>query len=529
MKSSIRLNLMLLLSLELSQGLALLKAQSPITSFSGGYTASSSSILSYLSLPALLSSAFSGCTATSYNYSYNNGSSNQFKLNSFNASGVSFLVAPSTAGVVKLRRVNNTNVTGIKNILYMETTASSALACPSLGSLNFRPPYIDVMEDLLNAGVLNQGTDNLFTNTGNGDGNNNNIERVDVIWSTGLNTATPSEAGFAIFDRGGNYQHDGFHIVAITGLDASGNPSSFGTVKTCIPGNGSSSNGSWGHPSVANGNRTFPCYVLRKDVSDTRLRVSSNVNQEIGGVFYTFADLGISSGQPLYGYALLGPDGAANPTASQLLNLNNIAAYPTTTTEAAGGGLDLVAVNTVFATGSYVVLPLTVNDFTGMLDNGQAKLQWQIQNAAGGEKIYIQRSDDGNSFTTLGASAIGNFVDSNTPAAGAWYRLNILSAGGQTSYSQVLYLHGSRASADFKAYPTVMDGRQPIHLEGLSDGRYVASFYDISGRGRHTQLEVSGRNALLEWPSGTIPAGMYRLILTTGDGTQAGQTTLIMR
>ncbi|WP_431216687.1 hypothetical protein ACQ86N_20205 [Puia sp. P3] len=293
---------------------------------------------------------------------------------------------PDRRRKVRLRRVDNAAVTGSRNIVYMETTALSAIACPLGIPLAFKPSYVDSMELLLAGGAINQGTDNLFTNASNGDGNNNNIERVDVIFSGGLSTSSPPQAGFAIFDRGANNQHDPFRIVAITSLDANGDPDGFGAVKTCTGGNGSN-NGSWGHPSTAQGNKQFACYVLRKDVADLRLRASSNVNQEIGGVFYTFADLGISAGQPLYGYALLGPDGTASPTTAQLLNLGNSSVYPTTTTEAAGGGLDLVAVNSVFATGGYVVLPVNIIAFTGQVQDGQASLQ-----------VADQRQDERHGF-----------------------------------------------------------------------------------------------------------------------------------
>jgi len=333
-----------------------LTAQSPITAFSAYYQSNPGTVGLYTSLPVSIGS-FSGCASKLYTYTFGNGASNQYKLNSFNANGNTYFVAPASASAVRLRRVNNSQVTGTRNIVYMETAASTATACPSGTNLNFKPPYMDGMEDLLAAGVLNQGTDNLFTNASNGDGNNNNVERVDVIFAGGLNTNSPTQAGFAIFDRGNNNAHDGFKIAAITSLDAAGNPAGFGPVKTCVAGNGSN-NGSWGHPSTVNGNKQLAYYVMRKDMPDTWLKASSSGNQELGGVFYTFADLGITAGQHLYGYALLGPDGIATPGSSQLLDLNDASVYPTQTTEASGGGLDLVAVNTVFATGSYVVLSL---------------------------------------------------------------------------------------------------------------------------------------------------------------------------
>lgn len=504
------------------------RGQSPITSISASYQAQSSTISSYIATP-VGSGAFGGCNSTSYTYTYSNGSSNQYVLSSFNAAGTAWLAAPATAAMVRLRRVDNANVTGSRNIVFMETTALSAIACPLGIPLALKPPYVDSMELLLAGGALNQGTDNLFTNASNGDGNNNNIERVDVIFSTGLNTASPTQAGFAIFDRGANYQHDPFRIVAITSLDASGNPNGFGSVKTCTGGNGSN-NGSWGHPLATQGNKQFAVYVLRKDAWETRLRASSNINQEIGGVFYTFSDLGISAGQPLYGYSLLGPDGVANPGTAQLLSLNNNSVYPTTTTEAAGGGLDLVAVNSVFATGSYVVLPVNIISFTGDLLNGQAQLKWQIDNSTN-TTIALQRSVDGVSYQTIYITAAGDsFTDRTTPAGTSYYRL-VVTTSGQSSYSQIITLHQASTigNVSWKVFPTVVEKGQTITLDGLTDGYYTVSFYNASGSCRRTTTNVFNGQARMVLPGNVLPAGMYWLSLSTAGRQLPGNGKVFIR
>jgi len=428
------------LTLLLCAHTSFLKAQSAITAFSASYQSAASSIDSYTAKPAAGSSAFSSCGNTTYTYTFSNGTSNQYKLNSFNANGSTFLVAPAASSFVKLRRVNNAQVSGARNIVYMETTASTANACPSPAALNLKPPYIDTMENLLAAGMLNQGTDNIFTNAGNGDGNNNNIERVDVIFPTGLNTASPTQAGFAIFDRGVNNAHDPFRIVAITSLDAQGNPNGFGSVKTCTGGNGSN-NGNWGHPTTANGNKQIACYVMRKDASDPYLRVSSNINQELGGVFYSFADLGITSGQTLYGYSLLGSDGVASPTSAQLLDLSNTSVYPTTTTESSGG-LDLVAINTVFQTGSYVVLTLPPATPAPRPDDPAPITRWRIFPTMPhqGQLLTLQAPHDGSySLSIYNTVGIGRtiFIQVNAgrasitpPTITGLYWLQLTSADG---------------------------------------------------------------------------------------------------
>lgn len=526
-----------------------LYGQSPITSFSASYVTTLSTLDSYTALPAS-QGTFSGCSSTTYQYTFSNGISNQYKLNSFNANGLSYLVAPAAAATVKLRRVDNTNATGNRTIVYMETALSSATACITPAILSFKPPYLDAMETVLNAGMLNQGTDNIFTNAGNGDGNNNNVERVDILFPSGLNTANPSQAGFAIFDRGNNYQHDPFRIVAITSVDANGDPASFGAVKVCSGGNGSSNNGSWGHPSTGNGNMQFAAYVMRKDAAETRLRVSSNVNQQVGGVFYTFADLGITAGQPLYGYALLAADGTANPSSAQLLNLSNTTVYPTGTTESQGG-LDLVAVNTVFATGSYIVLPLQIGAFSGsMQQDGSRLLEWTLANADGQHAVSLERSGDGLLFTAIYSSNISdnpaappaNYAYTDRDLIGAdvyYYRLKITDASGVAQYSRTLTLHGAGdntpagagITAKWKVYPTIAGSSQQLKVEGIPDGYYTAVFYAMGGASRKSSFHALNKTAWIDQPPGGLPAGIYwlRFVGANDEPTSGNGIKLLIR
>ncbi len=523
-KPNIQLSASAFLLLGSSLYLSTLHGQSPVTSFSASYVTAASSVNNYTALPAS-PGTFGACSSTSYTYAFSKDASNLLPLQYFNANGSAYFVSPASTAIVKLRRVNNSSVTGSRSIVYMESTAASATACPSPATLNFKPPYQDVMETVLNAVMLNQGSDNIFTNTGNGDGNNNNIERVDILFPSGLNTTSPTEAGFAIFDRGTNYQHDPFKIAAITSLDVNGDPASFGIVKTCAGGNGSNNNGSWGHPSVANGNRQLAVYVLRKDAADARLRVSSNINQEIGGVFYTFADLGITAGQPLYGYALLGADGLAAPGSARLLNINDAAVYPTTTSEAQGG-LDLVAINTVFVTGSYVVLPLQITSFSGSMENGQGKLQWDLENVNGDEHVSLERSVDAIIFSSVYSNWIndsapslpGEYTDRTATGNGTYYyRLKITTAAGADQYSKTLVLRGEGTDTDWKVYPTIAERSQQLRLREIPDGYYTATFYSLGGVAQKSAFHIIHKEGWVSQPAGGLFPGIYWLKIT-GDG-----------
>jgi hypothetical protein len=507
--------------------------QSPITTFSPSYVAASGSVNNYSQLPAAGSNSFGGCSATFYTYTFGNGTFNQLKLSGFTANAKSFIMSAGGPAVIKLRRVDNSNVTGSRSIVFLESVSSPTTTCPSSGTMDFKPPYNDVMESFLNNNTLNQGTDNIFTNAGNGDGNINNIERVDVIFPSGLKTASITDAGFAILDRGNNNNHDPFRIAAITSLDGSGNPASFGAVKTCTAGNGSI-NGSWGHPSLANGNKNLSVYVLRKDPSDTYLRASAAINQEMGGVFYSFADLNITANQMIYGYSLLGPDGIANPTSSQLLNINDATVYPTGTTEAAGGGLDLLTVNTVFVTGANVLLPQQIISFKGWEINGSAFIKWELSGTEEEKIIDLERSEDKLLFSSIYTNRIkgkskmvASYVDNHVKGT-YYYRLKInTSATAKIQYSPILIV-AVKGKQNFRVYPTLADRFQTLKVEGLLNEHYTAILCDLKGVSANVNLYGHNNRASLRLPGNLVP-GLYSLSLYNIHETVPYQINIFIR
>ncbi len=471
-------------------------SQHPVMAFSTTYTATTSSILSYTNTPAPSSGTFSGCASTSYNYSFNNGTTNALRLLNITANSRNYFIA-NAAATIKLRRVNNTSVTGDRNIIFLESTTSVS-GCATPREFNFKSPYRDAMESFLNNNYINQGTDNVFTNASNGDGNNNNIERVDVIFPSGLSSSNTQEAGFALFDRGNNNNHDGFRIAAITSLDVAGDPAGFGSLITCVRGNGAN-NGSWGHPSLANGNINLSVYVMRKESGELNLRSSAAITQEIGGVFFSFNNLGVSAGQTIYGYSLFGPDGLANPTNAQLLNINNSTVYPTGTTETAGGGLDLIAINASFSTGA-PVLPVNISLFEGKVVNNQSVFNWKLENINSYSQLELQKSEDGTNFLSVmkqgneEVESRGIFRDAERKGEN-FYRLKLVTGAG-ISYSSIIKLK-SLTEKKYKIFPTILIAGQPIYLEGFEDGIKTALFTYMDGRTLKLSLHVSNGKAYI--------------------------------
>ena len=189
-----------------------LSAQSPIVSYSTSYI-SSGAVTNYSANPASASGSFASCLGSSFAYAFSSGSSNQLKFTGFTANSKSFLLSTLAPANIVLRRVDNPVVTGYRSIEFLESVTGPTANCVSSLAISLKPPYNDVMETFLNNAVFNQGTDNIFSNKGNGDGNNNNIERVDVIFTSGISSSVPSDAGFAILERGNIYAHDPFRIA----------------------------------------------------------------------------------------------------------------------------------------------------------------------------------------------------------------------------------------------------------------------------------------------------------------------------
>ncbi len=506
-------------------------SQSPVLQYQANYVAASSTLNSYTAFPTN-PGTFSTCNSNNYTYTWRNGSDNQLKLVSFTANSKTYVISGISNVAVKLRRVNNANVTGVRNILYSETSASSASSCVTPRQLDFKAPYNDDMSIFLNNNVLNHGTDNIFANASNGDGNNNNIERVDVIFTDGIQSSLPADAGFILCDRGNNNSHDGFRIAAILGIDAGNNPTSFGAVKICTPGNGSN-NGSWGHPSISNGNRLLAAYILRKDPADTYLRVSSNVTQEIGGVFFSFSDLGIVANQKIYGYCLLGPDGTVNPTSAQLMNINDAAVYPTGTTEAQGGGLDLISVTSYFGT-DQALASSYYQQFNGFSENSSALLQWSLDNVTKGSIISLERSENANYFTSIYSYTfleIAGKSYKDIPGKGIfYYRLAAKAPNETVIYSRVIQLRIESAEKNWKLYPTFSKSGEKITISNITNAEYTVLIHEINAS-TIFQTTLSARNRKGEFflPRNLLTTGIYYISLEKNGIRMPGTEKIIFK
>ncbi|WP_139240471.1 DUF4347 domain-containing protein, partial [Geitlerinema sp. PCC 9228] len=251
---------------------------------------------------------------------------------------------------IKINRVDNTQVSGKQEILWYEAESSDD---SNVSNVNLRPTFVDTMEDVLLGRTLNRGVDNLFTNENNKEGNQNNIERVDFISTTGISAPASNkleEIGFALFERGGN---DEIKIAAITGIDENGQANSFGDAIT-VDFNSSSS--VFDPPEQQ--------FIFRKE-PESNFQEADTTNQDIAGAFISYSDLNISNNQTFYGYAIFGSD-----VTDVNGDITDNGAYPRNTED--DSGLDLVGSGSVFAVNGAAppIVDLDSNDSSGATGTG---------------------------------------------------------------------------------------------------------------------------------------------------------------
>ncbi|MEL7038204.1 MAG: Ig-like domain-containing protein [Cyanobacteria bacterium J06592_8] len=297
----------------------------------------------------------------------------------------------------QLRRVNNDNpdgpIEGRLQLVWFEGEN------PQGGEIDLSPQFPPteqetLMQQVLSGDIINRGTDNVFSNTGNSQGINNNIERIDYFASGGLTVpANPENFGFLILERGGN---DPFQIAAITDLDnvdEDGNPDPNGAFQ------GPSEYGSllsfteeddWGISTDPQLN--LQTQVVEEEAGSQVLINTASPDGEIAGIFVSYADLDLEQGDTFFGYSLFPADieDERNPLDPAIVDVNlvDFASFPTDTPDDdsdQSGGLDLIAGGIVFNLVGENQLPIANPDDVSTPVNTPINIEVLVDNGFGAD------------------------------------------------------------------------------------------------------------------------------------------------
>ena len=125
------------------------------------------------------------------------------------------------------------------------------------------------------------------------------------------------------------------------------------------------------------------------------------------------------------------------------------------------------------------VLPLNLLSFTGSKQNNDALLQWKTANEINVSHFEIQRSNDGQTFTSIGTVAAGgsfySFTDANTFSSRtmAFYRLKSIDTDARFTYSNIIKL-SKQVSVSLTVFPNPVS--DVLTIAGLKQGGSIRLF-----------------------------------------------------
>lgn len=182
------------------------------------------------------------------------------------------------------------------------------------------------------------------------------------------------------------------------------------------------------------------------------------------------------------------------------------------------------------------VLPVAFVQFTAEEQNGNALLQWTTASEQRNKGFYIERSANGNDYTTLGfVPAMGNgnsilptrytYTDAKPPVGVQFYRLRQTDTDGSFAYSEVRkVVIGMQDAAAI--YPNPVPAS--FTLVPTATGTCTLSYMDASGRvvAQHTLATQAGMAAQVRRP--VLPKGVYWIQLEYANNKVAPATIRIM-
>jgi hypothetical protein len=171
------------------------------------------------------------------------------------------------------------------------------------------------------------------------------------------------------------------------------------------------------------------------------------------------------------------------------------------------------------------VLPLHFISFTGDAGASGNRLKWIVMKDETIAVISIQRSNDGNHFTTIATQDKNQrvadindeweyrFTDNGNPTAGYFYRIELKDNNGKTIYSRIIRLGAAIPGiTGIKVYPNPVADILQVQSD-LASGYLQGELFDIAGA-RVLQFSVSAaQNGITNIPVARLAPGVYLLVI----------------
>lgn len=173
-----------------------------------------------------------------------------------------------------------------------------------------------------------------------------------------------------------------------------------------------------------------------------------------------------------------------------------------------------------------ISLPINLFSFTGFraTNSNKNELHWNTDGENALREYIIERSTDGNSFSSIGSVVKNrgtyNYTDENiNTALFYYYRLKLINVDGTYKYSRIIFIRADKEATNLLIYPNpatdivtaslVLNRRQRCNVSVINSAGAVvkATTPPLFERGYNTySLSVK-----------ELPAGNYNLVINAGD------------
>jgi hypothetical protein len=186
-------------------------------------------------------------------------------------------------------------------------------------------------------------------------------------------------------------------------------------------------------------------------------------------------------------------------------------------------------------------LPVTFVSIAANRTAAAVNVAWKVAGERNVKNYEVQRSTDGNHFTTIATlAAQGNssvdlnytLSDAAAPATAVFYRINSVDQDGQNKFSSIVKVNAGSAKQGFVILSNpVREALINVQFKEQLVGRY--SIRLVNGQGQTVLSSSVNHSAGSSNESLTLPAtitnGMYWLMIVSPDNSSSTQTLVISK
>ncbi len=171
------------------------------------------------------------------------------------------------------------------------------------------------------------------------------------------------------------------------------------------------------------------------------------------------------------------------------------------------------------------VLPVTLNSFTGKIEDNQAHLLWETATEFNNAGFDIEKSLNGITFEPIGfVKGVGNSVKSNNYnfvdkifSQTAYYRLKQMDFGNKYTYSNIISLEKVVEKGNLKIYPNPLSNQPFLTVDLSENNQNQATIAIFEANGHLIHQNTEGVD-IVKIPVNDWANGLYLIRLTTHDG-----------